>query len=409
MTEWEIGKLALALNSLMEVVSVKTGDVNPRDLRKLKKKYGFQLEFNPKNGFYDIRYKDLKANKRIGNRVCSYFSTEIEAAIFAINNREDTIRRYIERKADRQERAKSVDIYEMLQNYYREESPYLEDDRQNGKGPVPTNQMTNHNGFIRKHLMPYLKGRDIKTIKEVTPDVYSGLKTYLEKTAKTKSGKNLAPKTINNYLDAFNRILIHHERKGIIALPYTSGNGVINQNILENSFTEKKILPTEHLKGIFGDSSGGSETLPLLIAKVALATGMRKSEMEKIKRKDIHRILGVEDAYYLRVENHKIKRYARSVWDLYRKIPIHPYIFNMLREYINEAGIGQEDYIFIKDSGSGIKKEQGLYKFEKGLFELNNLLLIRKMLANGGDTALSEKIKNPNVRKALKEAGISFH
>jgi len=412
MKEWDIRKLALALGSLMEIVSVKTGSLSPQDIKRLKKQYGFQLEPNPNTGFYDIRYKDLETGKRLGMRVSSYCSTEIEAISFAIDNREDTIRRYRERKAKRQELASGLAFYDMLTTYYKEESPYLKDDRANGRRDVPPNQLINHNGFIRKHLIPYLKEREIKTIKEVSPDVYSGLKTYLMETARTKSGKTLQEKTINNYLDAFNRILKYHERKEIITLPYKPGNGVINKAIQGNRFAEKKILPTEYLQGIFRDEMGECDPLPLLTAKIALATGMRESEMEKVKRSDIHRIEGIEDAYYIEAQNHKIRHFAKRGGDLYRKIPIHPYIFRMLWKYIAENGIGKQDYVFTKhpglDAKTGKIHAKELYKYRRGLFELNQLILIRKGLATG-DTALFRKAEKKNVKNVLKEAGISPH
>jgi len=289
----------------------------------------------------------------------------------------------------------------MLTSYYTKESPYLLDDLANNRKPVPANQLVNHNGFIRKHLIPYLKERGVKTIEEVSPDVYSGLKVYLMETAKTKAGKNLKEKTINNYLDAFNRILKYHERKGVITMPYTQGNGIIRRAMPGNGF-ERKILPTEYLQGIFRDEMEGDDALPLLVAKMALATGMRESEMEKIQRKDIHRIEGIPDAYYIKAQNHKIRHFAQRQGDLYRKVPIHPYIFRMLWKYIAENNIGKEDYVFTKhpelDEKTGKIHGREKYKYSRGTLELHQLIQIRKGLATG-DTSLIRDTENPNVRK----------
>jgi len=94
MTEGDIRKLALVLGMVSEIVSVKTGSLSKQDVKRLQKQHGFNLELNPKTGFYDVRYKDLEENVWLRNRTCSYFSTEFEAIPFAIDNRERIVRQY---------------------------------------------------------------------------------------------------------------------------------------------------------------------------------------------------------------------------------------------------------------------------------------------------------------------------
>jgi integrase len=93
---------------------------------------------------------------------------------------------------------------------------------------------------------------------------------------------------------AFNRILQYHERNEIIPkLPYSKGTGILKPSKEEKANSKKpQILPTDMLKGIFEiriSKKHKRENIQLYhtLSMIGLTTGMRDSEIGRIKVSDI--------------------------------------------------------------------------------------------------------------------------
>ena len=323
-------------------------------MENAEKKYGFYLmkveSDRYKSGFYyAVRYKDPETKKWIPTKKSADTDNETEAKSFAIENRDAIIREYKERKENRQTQKKNdgKNFYKMLLEYYQIDSKYLLDDGVNNKKAVVKKQRQLYNGFIKNFLVPYLQENKINSIRDITNSVYSGLKIYLQ-------GKELSTKTINNYLTVFVRILQHHERNGVIhKLPYSTGNALIRITKEDKAKSKKPaLLPTDKLAGILqnnmffgGNGNKAPDTFSYLLAMIGLTTGMRDSEVGRIKREDIKHIRN-ENAYYLKVFNHKTDFYNTNGADEYRKIPLHPFIVEMLKGHIKTTGKAKTDYLF---------------------------------------------------------------
>jgi len=391
-------------------------------MENAEKKYGFYLmkveSDRYKSGFYyAVRYKDPATKKWIPTKKSTDTDNETEAKSFAIENRDAIIREYKERKENRQERKKNdgKNFYKMLFEYYQIDSKYLQDDGVNNKKPVLKKQRQLFNGFIKNFLVPYLQENGIKSIRDITNSVYSGLKIYLQ-------GKGLSTKTINNYLTAFIRILQHHERNGIIQkLPYSTGNALLRITKEDRAKSKKPaLLPTDKLAGILqknlffgGKEDKAPDIFSFLLAMMGLTTGMRDSEVGRIKREDIKHIKN-ENAYYLRVFNHKTDFYNTNEADEYRKIPLHPFIVDMLKAHIQATGKTKTDYLFGNPKMDEDTKQMDGYlnpkRYEKAITEIYSRIKVREKLQETGDlTEALKSIDADELRKEMRAKRIVFY
>jgi integrase len=332
-----------------------------------EKKYGFNLTKITSNkyqsGFYySIRYKDFETNKWLPLRKSSNTDNKEIAKIFAIDNRESIIRKYYEKKSVKRSKTNYIDLYSMLQEYYKPDSKYLKNDVINNRREVTKQGCSINQGFIRNYLIPYLQEQKISNIQEITSTVYSNLKIYLQNRIPTN-------KTINNYLTGFMRILQYHERNGFIEkLPYSDGTGLLRITIEEKAEAKKpEVLPIEQLKNCFDYQN--DDLYSYLLAMIGLTTGMRNSEIGRIKKEDII-YLENEDIYLLKAYNNKIKFYNTKETDAYRKIPLHPFVAKYLMDFIKDKK--QNDYIFGAENGflHFRKTHKALIQFYQQLLDL---------------------------------------
>jgi integrase len=150
-----------------------------------------------------------------------------------------------------------------------------------------------------------------------------------------------------------NRILQYHERNEIIdKLPYSKGTGIIKISKAEKANSKKpQILPINMLKGIFEISINPAKSkrenmlLYYTLSLIGLTTGMRDSEIGRIKVSDIIYVRE-ENYFYLKAYNHKTDYYNVTETDEYRKIPLHPFVVDKLKIYIKEKNIGKDNYLF---------------------------------------------------------------
>ncbi|MBS3819941.1 site-specific integrase [bacterium] len=148
-------------------------------------------------------------------------------------------------------------------------------------------------------------------------------------TERRKNG--LSPATINRELSLLKSILYAAEYDGLIESNPIRGRRI--KRLEENNSREKKILDMkltdEDLRRLIDCASPYFK--PIL--QIALVTGMRRSEILKMKWNDINFRLGT---IYIPKENSKSKQD--------RTIPIDSYLFNIL-DSIERKG----DYVFMND------------------------------------------------------------
>jgi len=263
----------------------------------------------------------------------------------------------------------------MLEEYYADGSKYLLDDSACNKREVVLKSRREAKAFIKSDLIPYLIEKKIKSIQEFTTPIYSGLKIYLQ-------AKGIKDKTINNRMNYLTRIFDYHLRNGILEkLPYTKGTALLRITG-KQAKEDAEILPIDKLKGIYPhrrlidpveliqfinpmDAVNCFNTMsamerkiilndyifPFTLGILSLNTGLRNSEISRIKREDF---IGVKEkhvkekeTFLLKVWNKKTDYFNKTSESKYRKIPLHPYAIEAVKIFINRK---EEFYGTIKAS-----------------------------------------------------------
>jgi len=386
-------------------------------MENAEKKYGFYLmkveSDRYKSGFYyAVRYKDPETKKWIPTKKSTDTDNETEAKSFAIENRDAIIREYKERKEIRKERNSGSGFYKMLWDYYQEGSKYLQDDTANGGRALTPDQRQKYTGFLDTYLIPYLRQKNVSSVKDITRSIYSEFKTYLQMEAVSpKTGKKLTTFTINTLLSGFVRILKYHERKGVITqLPYGMKDAHIKKTKEDRAKRKTPgILPDNYLAGILDDKMffGGNPNEPpdmllFMLSAIGLTCGMRNSEIGKLKRNDIKYIKS-ENAYYLSVFNSKTD-FFNSGNDEYRKIPLHPFIVGMLKGHIQSRKIEKGDFLFFEEP----KSKDKIYG--KAVMELYRRIKVRETLQETGNLIEALQATNDKeLEREMKEKNITFY
>jgi integrase len=412
MKENELSAIISQLNTLL--LSCNALMCNSGIMDDAEKKYGFYLLKIPsekyKSGFYyAVRYKDFESKKWIPTKKSTDTDNETAAIAFAIENKERIIQEYRERKAKRQKKNDGKDFYKMLKEYYDFGSKYLQDDYVNNKRTITKENRIKYNGFINTYLIPYLQEKKINNIQDINTSVYSGLKIYLQ-------GK-VGTKTINNYLTAFNRILQYHERNELIAkLPYIKGTGIIR---IQNGEKSKKpaLLPIEKLKDIFSvsvsvnkEEKKTDDLFSYVLGIIGLTTGMRDSEIGRIKKDDIQYIKS-EKAFILKVFNNKTSYYNKEKSEEYRKIPLHPFVVKMLKIFLQTRDT--TEYLFgVPKTDDETQKADGYLHYRKprkAIIELYRRIKYKENFEATGKILESFIIDNEALEKEMKEKNIVFY
>jgi integrase len=409
MKETELSAIINQLNNLL--LSCNTLMCNSGVMENAEEKYGFYLLKIPsekyKAGFYyAVRYKD-ENRKWIPTKKSTDTDNETLAKSFAIENRERIIQEYKERKSKRQKKNNGKDFYKMLKEYYQKDSKYLQDDYVNNKRIITKENRVKYNGFINTYLIPYLQEKKINSIQDITTSIYSGFKIYLQ-------GK-VSTKTINNYLMAFNRILQYHERNELIVkLPYIRGTGIIKIPNGEKS-KQPGLLPVDKLKDIFvnffiDDKKKVDDLLfSYMLGIIGLTTGMRDSEIGRIKKSDITYIKS-EKSYILRVYNNKTAYYNKEKLEEYRKIPLHPFVVKTLKYFLQTS---DNEYIFgVPKLDDETQKTDGYLHYRKprkAIVELYKRIKVKEKFEETGKVLESFIVDKDELEKEMKEKNITFY
>jgi integrase len=181
---------------------------------------------------------------------------------------------------------------------------------------------------MTKKLIPYLQANDIKTFREIDPPVIAKFQDYL-----LSCGNK--PQTVNRYLSSINIVFNHL---------------LINGKITENAFDRVKALKIgdkstdirgchdiDNMKGVF--NTKWEDNLSCLLCLIIYSTGMRNSEIDKIKVDDLIEFEGI---HFIDVKESKSKNGIRLV-------PIHDFVYKKIQRYIRQKG--KRGYIFSDHGG----------------------------------------------------------
>jgi integrase len=153
-----------------------------------------------------------------------------------------------------------------------------------------------------------------------------------------------------------------------------------------------------------------------VLALVGLTTGMRNEEIGNIKKGDIKYV--IEDNYfYLKVYNHKTEYYNVEETDEYRKIPLHHYVIEVLKEYIKEKEITEnETYLFgtpkLNEDTNAIEGVLPYRKTHRAIRLLYKAIKCKEIITEIGIGNENERVKellDENIDKEMGEKNITFY
>jgi site-specific recombinase XerD len=252
-----------------------------------------------------------------------------EAAQFAAANKEKLLKKYDNRKKGRV-------LHEVLRAYYAEGSNYLAIDAARGRKLNESSRKILH-GFIVNTFLPFLEDNKIREFGEIKPVVINHFQNYL------LIEKGLRPQSINRQISGIKSIFSHMYMTGII-----------EQNPIKDIVPLKSITgkirgcySLEELAGIFKNEWEDKKSY--LLCSLIYAAGLRNSEIQNLKVKDIICKGGV---YFINIDKSK-------TFSGIRVVPLHGKLRESLSKWIDENHLSESDSLFVTN------EKQRLYRAAK--------------------------------------------
>jgi integrase len=299
-----------ALKTLKKIDSQYTG--------KQKKGYSLAKIKNKEFGFlYYVRY--IKNGKLVPSRWTTGTNNLELAEQFARENRERILNAYYRKKQP------EYDLYKVLDSYYEDDSPYHQTDDQRGR-KLGKKALSIHRNFIKKVAIPFLRENGVKKFDDVTAPLVVKLQDYL------LSRKN-RPQTVNSYLGGLNAIFNHLLIHGIIT---DNVFGKVDAlKITAQNYTIRGCHEINNVTGVF--NKRWNDPVSYLLCLIIYTTGMRNSEIERIRVKDI---IKIDDCRFINITDSKTQNGVRIV-------PLHDFVYKKLHSFTIKTGKKPDDLLFI--------------------------------------------------------------
>jgi len=336
----DVSKIIQQVNDLLLTCNVILGENVLMDANA-EKTHGLHLSKKQfaKGSFYAVKYKDTENGKWFDSVRNTGYTDYEKSLLYAIANKEKIINEIKEKMNKRKKEIDERFFYKMLDNYYRKDSIYLADDSVNNKSDLDAELRRQNIGNLKNYIIPFLKEKEIKGIDKITREVYSELKIYLQNQTSKTTNKKLSVKTINNILQTLIRILDYHFRnEKITKLPYIKGTALFPKN--DTNENQAGLLPTKLLNGLITnyiiDIGRGEEVISLenILWIIGLTTGLRDSEIARIKRGDIQP-LPESQTFILKAWNKKTDKHNKVAEEKYRKIPLNNEVVKVLKLFVS--------------------------------------------------------------------------
>ncbi|MDR2815755.1 MAG: tyrosine-type recombinase/integrase [Proteiniphilum sp.] len=183
---------------------------------------------------------------------------------------------------------------------------------------------------MNKKFIPFLKDNTIKTFEKIDHPIIANFQDYL-------LAQGVKPQTINRYMSSvnavFNRLLI---------------TGVIKENPFDRVKSLKMGAKSTDIRGCHDiDKMRGvfntqwDDALSYLLCLMIYSTGMRNSEIEKVRVNDI---IALEGIRFVDIKESKSKNGIRLV-------PLHNFVYRKIQRYIKQTNKQGEHYIFSVHGG----------------------------------------------------------
>jgi len=278
------------------------------------KKYGLRL------------YARLSHNgKTLPTKFNTYTDNEAEADLYIKKNKEHLIEEYLSRKDGR--------MYKILENFYDGEKDNMSDKLRK-----------NYESIIKNRFIPFLRQEKIADFGQINKKVLVRFQDYLLKTEIKMIGMTLRPQTVNNNIKAVKRMFKKLERQNIIEqnpCDFLKGLPVREENRKPRGCYE-----LEKIYGIFAKK--WKDELSYLLCSIIYTTGMRNSEIKRIKPSDLQVI---EGHHFIKIETSKT---ANGI----RLVPLHKSLYEKINAWGKKNNTGDNPlFCFYSDKFIKANKE----------------------------------------------------
>ena len=287
------------------------------------KKFYLDKVKNKKMGYvYYVRYLEN------GVVVPSHWTTKTNdhdmAEKYAIENRERLLVRYLSRGIVKKP---YCEMYTILRKYYEINSSYLQADADRGR-VFGVEARTKYHNFITQCFIPYLKKNGITEFEGIDAPLLSKLRKELLRGMEKR--KAIKPQTIKKYISCISQIYDNLISEGHVKLnPVKS---MVRMKMADEII--RGCYEITLIKGVF--NRVWKNQLYYLLCLIIYTTGMRNSEIEKIKVCDL---IVIDKIHFINIRESKTKNGIRIV-------PLHDFVFRKIIAYARKAGDMENKPIF---------------------------------------------------------------
>jgi site-specific recombinase XerD len=319
--EWQekSPELFAALRSMdIKVIAHSEAQKNPKRYNLIKrpsKKYGY---------LYYVRYIDK--GKLVPSKWNTHTNILREAEGFAQENRDRILAGYYAKHA---EKNADNNLYSILKRYYEAGSPYLEKDK-NRNRILNKKTRSVYYHFMNKKFIPYLQENNIESFEKINSPCIANFQDYL-------LAEGTKPQTVNRYMSSINAVFDQLLITGVI-----KENPIDRVKSLKMGAKSAEIRgchDIDKIKGVF--NTKWEDSLSYMLCLMIYSTGMRNSEIEKIKVNDLTELGGIR---FVDIKESKTENGVRLV-------PLHDFVYKKIQQYIKQTGKKGENYIFSDHGG----------------------------------------------------------
>jgi site-specific recombinase XerD len=265
---------------------------------------------------YYVRY--IENGKLVPSRWNTRTNNRQIAEQFAVNNRERILAAYhAEHQFDRK-------FYDILENYYAKDSPYMATAKQRGRSITEKTQTAYH-AFVKNTFIPFLRKQRVRS----TNDIASPTVTKLQNTLLGEKRKQY---TVNRLIGCVKQMFDHLLMDGVIS---------------ENPFRQAVPLPTKtsdsairgcyeigKLKGVF--NTRWQDRQSHLLCLMIYSAGLRNSEIDRVRLQDI---IEINNIHFINVVESKTENGVRLT-------PLHNFTHEKLVAYAKKKKRRPDEPIF---------------------------------------------------------------
>jgi len=220
-----------------------------------------------------------------------------------------------------------IDLYKTLETYYERDSPLLLIDAKRGR--VLGDKMRGaYHGFMTKWFVPYLKGNGVRNLDDIDTATLAKFQNHLLL-------ENLQPQTVNVSMSGVRKAFEHFAINGYIGLNPCASLPPLRQPEIQT----RGCYDLARLRGVFGRKWENARHH--LLCLLVYTTGMRNSEIARIRKSDVIEIGGCR---FIDIPRSKSRSGVRVV-------PLHRFVCEKLMAHPS----GKGGYVFSSCGTMGSK------------------------------------------------------